>query len=146
MAVKKLASLLNATGELKAIAERTRQVRDWQRRYEHAVPPALARATQVAGFRSGTLVVWADNAAVAAKLKQQATRLAAALSNERDTVTAVRVMVQPSAAVRAASEKRRRAGLPLHAVNQFARLSESIPDSPLKEALETLIARHRPRS
>lgn len=145
MSVQKLATLLGATGELQAIGARTRRVATWQRRYERAVPPALARASQVAGVRSGTLILWADNAAVAAKLKQLAPRLAAAVGDEREPVTTVRVLVQPGAAVQAAARTREGRGLPPCAVEKFERLSATMPDSPLKAAVTALVARHRQR-
>lgn len=145
MAAQKLSSLLGATGEFKTLMQRTRRVAEWQRRYADAAPPALTRSSRVAGFRSGILVLGADNAAVAAKLKQLVPRLMTALNQQGNEVTSIRVQVQPANVTADREKKRALSGLPPRAVEQFEKLSASVPESPLKQALDALVAHHRGR-
>jgi hypothetical protein len=143
MAVQKLGALLGATGELKALVQKTQRLGEWHKRYADLAPPGLAQSSHVAGFRSGTLVLWADNAAVAAKLKQLTPRLMTALNKQANEITAIRVQVQPVRVTRRAEKKRALSGLPPKAVEEFAKLSASVSESPLKHAIDTLVAHHR---
>ena len=143
MAVQKLGALLGTTGEFKALVQKTRRLAEWHERYAGIAPPELARSSRVAGFRSGTLVLWADNAAVAAKLKQLTPRLMTALNRQANEVTSIRVQVQPVQITRRAEKNRRLSGLPPQALEEFEKLATAVPQSPLKEAIETLVAHHR---
>lgn len=146
MAVQKLGTLLGTTGEFKALVQKTRRLAQWHERYASLAPPELVRSSRVAGFRSGALVLWADNAAVAAKLKQLTPRLMTALNQQANEVTSIRVQVQPVQVTRRAEKNRRLSGLPPQAVEEFEKLATSVQPSPLKEAIETLVAHHRSKS
>lgn len=143
MAVQKFSSLLGTTGEFKALVQKAQRLAEWHKRYADLAPPALARSSRVAGFRSGTLVLWADNAAVAAKLKQLTPRLMTALNKQANEVTSIRVQVQPAKATRHPEKRRALSGLPPKAVEHFEKLSASVPQTPLKEALRALVEHHR---
>lgn len=143
MAVQKIAALIRTTDNLKALAEKARHLADWQKRYADSVPPALARASRVAGFRSGALLLWTDNAAVAAKLKQLTPRLMTAMNKQANEVTAIRVQVQPARVTKALEKHAAKPGLTPRVLAHFAQLSETVPDPDLKTALEKLIAHHR---
>lgn len=145
MAVQKFGALLGTAGELRALVEKSSRLAEWHRRYADLAPPALAKASRVAGFRSGTLILWADNAAVAAKLKQLTPRLMTALNQQANEVTSIRVQVQPAQITRAAGKNPSLSGLPPQAVEHFAKLSAAMPESRLKRALLTLVAHHRRR-
>jgi hypothetical protein len=143
MAAQKLATLLGTKGEFKALVQKTRRLAEWHERYAALAPPELARSSRVAGFKSGTLVLWADNAAVAAKLKQLTPRLMTALNQQANEVTSIRVQVQPTQVTRRAEKNRLLSGLPPQAVEEFEKLATAVPESPLKDAIETLVAHHR---
>jgi len=145
MAVQKIAALIRTTGNLKALADKARRLAEWQKRYADSAPPALARASRVAGFRSGTLLLWADNAAVAAKLKQLTPRLMTAMNKEANEVTSIRVQVQPARITKSLEKRAAKPGLTPRVLDHFVRLSETVPDPGLKTALETLVAHHRGR-
>lgn len=140
-----MAALLHTTGDIKALVAKAERLAQWQKRYADLAPPALARASRVTGLRSGTLLLRADNAAVAAKLKQQAPRLVKALNQLAGEVTSIRVQVQPQQALRPHGASAVKQGLPPAAVAQFEALSAAIPDPRLKSALGNLVARHRSR-
>ena len=143
MAVQKIAALIRTTDNLKALAEKARHLADWQKRYADSAPPALARASRVAGFRSGALLLWTDNAAVAAKLKQLTPRLMTAMNKQANEVTSIRVQVQPARITKALEKRAAKPGLPPRVLAHFVRLSETVPDSALRTALQSLIAHHR---
>lgn len=143
MAAHKLGAVLGTADEFQALVRKTRQLGVWERRYADLAPPALARSSRVAGFRAGTLVLWADNAAVAAKLKQLTPRLMTGLNRQANEVTSIRVQVQPARVTRQREKKRALSGLPPQAVARFAELSAQVPESPLKRAIERLVAHHR---
>lgn len=143
MAVQRLGQLLGTAREFAALLQRSRRLAQWHDRYANCAPPALARASRVAGFRSGTLILRADNAAVAAKLKQLAPRLMTALNQQANEVTSIRVQVQPAGAAQRPPGRSAVHDLPPRAIEEFARLSATVKDSPLKKALERLVARHR---
>lgn len=146
MAVQKLAAVLRAAGELKALTRKAQRLAEWQRRYAELAPQALARASRVAGLRAGTLLIWADNAAVAAKLKQLTPRLTAAMKQQADEVTSIRVQVQPLGQARDDQRTRAKNVLTPRAIAHFEKLASSVGDDALKGALRRLVAHHRART
>jgi predicted nucleic acid-binding Zn ribbon protein len=145
MAAQKLGALLGAAGDFKTLVAKTRRLAEWQQRYSVLVPPELARASRVAGFRSGSLILRADNGAVAAKLRQLAPRLTTALNKQGNEVTSIRIQVQPASGPRGEGQRLGETRLPARAVEAFAKLGADLPDSALKSAVEALVARHRRR-
>lgn len=145
MAAQKLAALLNTTGEMRALAAKAERLAEWQRHYASVAPSALARASRIVGHRSGTILVWADNAAVATKLRQLAPRLVKALNQAALEVTSIQVRVRPKQAAPAQRAAGAKQALPPSAIAQFEALTASVPDPRLKTALANLVARHRAR-
>ena len=58
------------------------------------LPASLARGARVANLKSGKLIIHADNGAVAAKLRQMATRLVDLVHFEAAEVTGIEIRVQ----------------------------------------------------
>lgn len=107
------------------------------------VPPAMAGACGVANLKNGTLVVLADNGAVAARLKQLAPTLAAQFAASGAPVQEVQVKVRLGAAPEAAAPPSERR-ISAEGSRSIEALSATLPvDSPLREALERLVARAR---
>lgn len=69
----------------------------YQRYLEVVLPPALRPHSRVANLRAGKLVIYASNAAVAAKVRHCATRLADVFAAEGTKISELEVRVQPSA-------------------------------------------------
>lgn len=108
--------------------------------YQDIAPPHLAQASRLANFKSGIIVIHASSGAVAAKLRQMAPRLVDALAKLGLECRGVQVKVQAAQAhepLRPATQK------PLSARTSegLAALSASLPASPLRDALGTLLAR-----
>lgn len=142
MPLRKLGSLLGASEELKALSARTRRLRELQTLYLGSAPRELARASRVKSYRAGTLVISADNAAVASKLKQLAPTLLAAIRKTEAEITSVRIEVQVTGAAHERRPEPRKSALTPEAVQAFASLSRQVDEGPLKDALSRLVRHH----
>jgi hypothetical protein len=61
---------------------------------QHALPPEIAGAIEVANLRRGVLSIRSENAAVAAKLRQLAPRLITTCLEKGEEVSAIEVRIQ----------------------------------------------------
>jgi hypothetical protein len=107
--------------------------------HQEITPPHLAHASRVANYKSGVLVIHADSGAVATKLRQMAPTLATALTKRGLECSGVQVKVharQDHAPTRAPTQK----PLSARTSQELAALSESLPASPLRHALENLLS------
>jgi hypothetical protein len=133
--VQKIGDVIARSGNLTAVARHARRLDDLQQLLREATPSALAAATRVVDLRAGTLVVLADNPAVAAKLRQLAPRLLKHVQKQQPEITGIRLGVQVKThKIKAEHEVTRRA-LPPEAIRDLARLETALPPSPLKSAL-----------
>jgi len=105
--------------------------------YANVAPEHLGRASRVANCKSGTVVIHADNGAVAVKLRQMAPTLTREFSNRGLECNGVQVKVQ---ALEISDHSRDAVTRPLssRADRTLATLAGSMRDSPLKAAIETL--------
>ena len=94
MSIDAILKLHDEIGDMKLGANRRRQIAELDRVLAQAAPEGLTQACRVKQLRDGTLTLWADNAAVAAKLKQLTARLLAAYRKLRSEVTSIRIEVQ----------------------------------------------------
>ena len=144
MTAHKIGEILAASGELKPLSRATRRRAELERLLFEAAPRTLSEATRVTGIRAGTLLVSADNAAVAAKLRQLVPRLLIHISERDPEVTGIRVDVQVKPSKIKAEDEVTKHSLPPEAIKDFVTLGESLPPSPLKSALARLVARRGP--
>lgn len=108
--------------------------------YARLAPAHLGQASHVANYKSGTVVIHADNGAVAVKLRQMAPSIAAEFSKKGVECNGVQVKVQAREIPRQSSTSTQKP-LPARAAGELSELAASLPDSPLRGALETLLAR-----
>ena len=146
MPTHKIGNLLTAPGELKALSGKAQRLLRLQQEFLDAAPPALAQATRVKNYREGTLLISADNAAVAAKLKQLAPRLLIIIRKNEPQVTGIQVAVQVRKSQNDARIKSKKQQLSIDSIEKFKMLSEAVPDSPLKSAIANLVRRHSRRN
>jgi len=140
--VQKIGDVIATSGNFRSLAHDARRLKDLQHLLFAAVPPALASASRVSNLKSGLLVISADNAAVAAKLRQMAPRLLLLLEKAEIEVTGIRVDVQVKAHKIKAEDRVTERALPADAIQKISGLVERLPPSPLKSAL-TRLARRR---
>jgi hypothetical protein len=113
-----------------------------QRTYEQIVPPAVATLSYVAAFRGDTVQIVATNGAIAAKLKQLASRLAVQFRERGQEVNRIEVGVQGRLA-EPGPPPPKRAHLPPQAVAAIEDLAANMADASLRSALDRFAKRHR---
>jgi hypothetical protein len=143
MPAHKVGDLLAQRAELRALSHQARRLAELQQVLLEAVPPLLHHATRVGNLRAGTLIVLADNAAVAAKLRQLAPRLLLYVRKRKTEVTGIQVEVQVAMRQSDPASRPRARDLSLTAVNALNGLGQSLKDSPLKRALTRMVRRHK---
>ena len=142
MPLHKIGALLGASEELKTLSAGMRRLQDLQKLYLRSAPRELAGSSRVKNYRTGTLFVSADNAAVAAKLKQLAPTVLASIRKTEPQITGIRIEVQVSGAARQRPRKPQKTALTPGAVEQFEALAKRVPDGGLKAAISRLVRRH----
>ena len=115
-----------------------RRVRELQTLYFESAPRELAQASRVRSLRAGTLVIGADNAAVAAKLRQLAPRILAKFRKTEGQITKIRIEVQVAGNGGEVVERPAKKPLTPQAADRFAELSRNVADDGLKAALSRL--------
>jgi hypothetical protein len=139
--VQKIGDVIARSGGLEAVARHARRLSDLQLLLLEATPSELAAATRVADLKAGTLVVLADNPAVAAKLRQLAPRLLKHVQKQQPQITGIRVGVQVKTHKIKAEHEITKPALPPEAIRDLGELAEALPPSSLKSALAQLLAR-----
>ena len=108
------------------------------RRFEAIAPAVLGQVAHVANYKSGKIVIHADNGAVATKLRQMGQRLCDELSIEGAQCSGIEVKVQPRQ-IPCQSMGSTNKPLSARACGALRSTSENLPEGPLREALETLL-------
>ena len=141
MPAHKIGEILAATDQLKALSRAAHRLAELERLLLSAAPRALSEATRIKSFRAGTLVVSADNAAVASKLKLLAPQLLIQIREREPEVTGIRVEVQPAPG--AASRRSQKRSIGDSAILEFRHLAQGLGESPLRSAVDRLVERHK---
>ena len=144
MPLHSLGDLLGTAEALKALTARVRRLKELQSLYVRTAPRELASLSRVKGCRAGTLFVFADNAAVAAKLKQLAPRLLAAIRENEAEINQIRIEVQVGGRGGAGPYQPRKRPLTPATIERLGALAQAIPEGGLKAAISRLAARHAP--
>ena len=108
-------------------------------RFEAIAPGGLGRVAHVANYKSGKIVIHADNGAVATKLRQMGQRLCDELSIEGAQCSGIEVKVQPRQ-IPCQSMGSTNKPLSARACGALRSTSENLPEGPLRDALETLLS------
>lgn len=141
MSARKFQSYLGSTAALAALVDRAEYVLELQRQWERVAPPVLAQACRVSGLRDQVLVLYANNGAIAAKVRQLAPTMLDKFQKRGVEVTAILVRVQ---AWFLAPEQKPIKNLRIGSAGResLRQLAERLECSPLKQALERLLERH----
>ncbi len=137
--MRRLDSLLRHSPDLQALVQEAGRLEALQQLWSGTVPAELRACSRAAGVRHRRITVFADNGAVAARLRLLAPGLLKTLQNKGLEVTAIRVEVQVKSRPSAPRAAQRRLGH--QAADSLLALAERLPDSPLRSAL-TRLARH----
>jgi hypothetical protein len=137
--MRRLNTLFGAAPELEALTTRAREILALQKIWEAVSPPPLNSHSHVGPLHLGQLTVYTSSGAIAAKLKMQLDGLVRKLQSHGVQVTSIRVEVQVESKPRAPTGVQRR--LSGNAARSLLDLAETLPDTPLRKALQRL-ARH----
>ncbi len=146
MSAHKIDFYLNSSNGLRQLADEARRIAELQQVFLKIAPPSLAQACWVKQLRAGILVLSAENAAIAAKIKQLFPRLLAFYQKLGWEATSIRVEVQVTAASPPPRAGRTRARLSIETIDNLEHLAAGLEDSPLKQALINMVAHQRGRS
>ncbi len=134
--MRRIRALFKENTELQALIGHAGELAELQKIWGGVVPQPLRQFTRAAGLKHRRITVFADNGAVAAKLKLLAPNLLKNLQIKGVEVTSIRVEVQVKSEPRARAKPARH--LSPGAAASLSKLAEELPDSPLREALERL--------
>lgn len=109
------------------------------RRFKAIAPAGLAQAARVANYKSGKIVIHADNGAVATKIRQMSQRLCDELSKGGPQCSGMEVKVQPRQMPSQSSSSMLKP-LSGKAAGTIEATARNLPPGPLKNALEYLLA------
>ena len=143
MPVRKIGDLLHQSSELRVLSHRARHLADLQSAMLEAIPRPLSRAYRIKSLRSGTLLVAAETAAAAAKLRHLAPRLLEHLRKRDEQVTKIQIEVQVAMQQIRPGKSSRRAPLNDRVISHFKRLEGTLKESPLRLAVSRLVQRHK---
>ena len=143
MSAHKINFYLKSSDSLRSLTQAAQRNAELHRVLVNVAPPALTQACCVKQLRDGTLTLLAENAAIAAKLKQLAARLLATYQKQRWQITSIRIEVQVREAPPAPTARAGIRALSIETIENLENLSEQLEDSPLKAALARMAVRQR---
>ena len=132
-------ALFKENAELVTLSERASNLTASQKIWNSAVPDALKPFTRAGAVKHKRLTVYADNGAVAAKIKFLLPSLLIGLQKQGLEVTAIRIEVQVKSAPRKPGQKART--VPAQAAASLQALATKLGDSELGAALSRLARR-----
>jgi predicted nucleic acid-binding Zn ribbon protein len=135
-----------ANSTLGPLCHASRHTRELQRIFSDSAPRPLAQATRVRMLKDGTLYLSAENAAIAAKLRQLAPRLLITIRERVPEVTVIRVEAQVATGGSALSSHPKKKPLTIETIGNFEKAAAAMPESGLRSALAALARRHRRQS
>ncbi len=110
------------------------------RRFAAVAPAGLGHLAHVVNYKSGKVIIHADNGAVAAKIRQMTQRLCNDLSKGGPECNGIEVKVQPRQ-IPCQSMTSTPKPLSARACGVLRSTAENLPKGPLQEALATLVER-----
>ncbi len=135
----RLNAFLESNRDLRHLSQRTRQIATLQRHYQQIAPSSLLQASRVMQLHDQTLILSADNGAVAAKLRQLSTELISLFRTRGCEVTGIQIRVQVRVRPDPATPRPRTLGK--NGQKELENLALNLQDSPLKTALKRFAKR-----
>ena len=137
---KTLENYLEATDGAEKILAHARLLIKLTHLYQKIAPAHLGQASTLANYKSGIIVIHATSGAVAAKLRQLAPTLADGFSKKGVECNGVQVKVQ-APEINTQSMTSTQKPLSIKTEQGLCELRDQLPQSPLRSALEKLLAR-----
>jgi len=143
MPAHKIDFYINSSNGLRQLADHARRIAELQLVFLKTAPQPLTQSCCVKQLRAGTLYLSAENAAIAAKVKQLSPRLLTRYQKLGWQITSIRVEVQVRETAPQPVAGRARARLSIETIDNLERLAAGLEDSPLKQALANLVEHQR---
>lgn len=139
-----LGTYFKSAPDLERLAAHAQRLVALQQIYARAAPHYLAEASQVANYKMGSVVIHAENGAVAAKLKQLVPTLREVFLSSGAEVTGISVKVQGCQTVAPPRPTGPHRTIGRCGASQLAELAQRLPDaSPLRAALARFLEHTR---
>ena len=106
-----------------------------------ALPAPIRRSVEIASLKQGTVVIFAENNAIAAKLRLLAPNLIDLWGRSGMQVNAIRVSAQATTPSREPAPPK--SGVSPGAARALEDLAEQLPQTPLRDAVRSLAAKAR---
>lgn len=138
MSTPKASSFLSLPSHLQSLAEVAKHLLELQQAYLGLAPKNLAKYSRVGKMERGVLVLYADNGAIAAKLRQILPTLLSKFQRSVTQISSIRVEVQarsPFTEARPQPNKR----ISGQGLDSLKSLQTRLEEGSLKQALEKLI-------
>lgn len=139
---KNLRAYLDSTAGIAALLPQAERLIELRHIYSDLVPQQLLRSSSIVNYKRQTVVIFAENNAIAAKLKLLSPRLVNDFSKRGVEVTGIRLEVQPR-------QEPQNAHPPKHArlsqtgSDRLEALARRLPDSRLKKAVAEMAGRKK---
>ena len=137
---KNLRAYLNSADGIGGLIPQAEKLIELRRIYSKLVPQQLLRSSAIVNYKQQKLVIFAENNAVAAKLRLLSPRLVSDFSKSGIEVTGIRLEVQPRSE-KTTPDTAKMARLSPAGAHRLAELASQLPDSRLKQALAKLSTR-----
>jgi hypothetical protein len=137
---KNLRAYLDSATGIAALLPQAERLIELRRIYMKIMPQQLLRSSSIVNYKQENVVIFAENNAIAAKIKLLSPRLVNDFSKCGLQVTGIRLEVQPRQTPQTAPVQKR-ARLSLAGAESLEALAQRLPDSELKQALADLAAR-----
>lgn len=139
---KNLRAYLDSSAGIAALLPQAERLIELRRIYSELVPQQLLRSSSIVNYKRQTVVIFAENNAIAAKLKLLSPRLVNDFSKRGVEVTGIRLEVQPrQKPMNALTPKR--AELSAAGAESLEALARRLPDSRLRQAITELVERKK---
>ena len=139
---KNLRSYLDSAVGIAGLLPQAERLIELRRIYSKLVPQQLLRSSSIVNYKQQKVVIFAENNAIAAKLRLLSPRLVNDFSKCGVEVTGIRLEVQPRQTPLKASLPKQ-ARLSRAGTDSLEALARQLPDSTLKQALVDMAAHGR---
>ncbi len=142
---KNLRAYLDSAVGIAGLLPQAERLIELRRIYSKLVPQQLLRSSSIGNYKQQKVVIFAENSAIAAKLRLLSPRLVSDFSKSGVEVTGIRIEVQPRQAAQPEA-KPKLARLSQAGAECLEALAARLPDSQLKQAVRLMAAERGPAS
>jgi len=139
---KNLRAYLDSATGIAALLPQAERLIELRRIYKEIMPQQLLRSSSIVNYKQENVVIFADNNAIAAKIKLLSPRLVNDFSKRGLQVTGIRLEVQPRQEPPKALIPKQ-AKLSAAGAESLEAVAKRLPDSRLKQAVTEIVERKK---